>query len=271
MITYLKDCIHEFNDLVIKNIDSVYFKELEVIITADLSKAKRGEKPITEIRQIINTEKIHVHTLLGMIAMEIKGISRGYEEPPKYPVYEYITENMLETLPGTPEQLLSKLKLHEIREESTPEEIKEIAPVYIHILKERLLEEYLAFLDTVTNKIESIANDPEYWRMRSEDNPREHILLDTSEKAQQDIDHTLGVLVTDMLIKRVKNQYWMTEFASVQKIITKLETKLKLNLITVPEKNSIEQFIKAHIRDKKGKDIKGAVNSAKYRTKKSVK
>ena len=185
MLEFLKDCIHELKDLVTQTVDHVYLKELEIIINKELKQVKTGVLEISYFRKRINSEIKHVYMLLHLLALEIKGISRGRKKPPEDEKINYIPETVLETLDGTYAQILSKLKSHKVKEESTPEEIKEIAPVYVYLLKERLLEEYLTFLEKVSKKIIKTIDDPEYWKSRSQDKPEEPKILDILEKAQR--------------------------------------------------------------------------------------
>ena len=64
--------------------------------------------------------------------------------------------------------MISQLKLGEIGENPTFEEARKIetAPVYAYLLRHSLIYEYFIFLNTVTDEIESIAKDPEYWKKR---------------------------------------------------------------------------------------------------------
>ena len=192
-VILLKECIHELKELVTKTVDSVYIKELEIMIKADLAKVRKAEIPVSVLRQRINSEIKHVDKLLHTLALEIKGISRGNKDQPEDEDYRFIPATVVETRDGTHANLLSKLKLHEIGKNPTSEEamIKEIAPVYTHILKERLLEEYLSFLITVSKEILLIAEDPEYWKIRSEETPKEPEILDIMDKAQLELQNKI--------------------------------------------------------------------------------
>jgi len=76
---------------------------------------------------------------------------------------------------------------------------------------------------------------------------------DTPEKAQQDINNTLGMLIRKGLINK---KYWQTEVSDLPKIIFELKTQKKLKRIIVPEIDDIGNFIAVNIKDKDGHDIK---------------
>ena len=63
----------------------------------------------------------------------------------------------------------------------------------------------------------------------------------------------------------------MTEDSTVPKIIAFLKIQIRLGEIVVPRLDNIGNFIKVHIRDKTGKDLKNTVDSAESRAKKAGK
>ena len=87
----------------------------------------------------------------------------------------------------------------------------------------------------------------------------------TPEQEQRNIDNINGILLQKNCIKKHKDQYWITDNSSVPKIIAVLHTQIKIGIINTLEYNEIFDFIKAHIRNKNGKDLKDSVNTAKNR------
>jgi len=92
----------------------------------------------------------------------------------------------------------------------------------------------------------------------------------TPKKVQQEIESTLAFLLKESCVKKVGDQYWQAK--SVNEIIKTLCAAIKLKFITVPTKEEdIPLFIKINIKDKKGKNISGAVYTAMSNRKKNLK
>ena len=65
MLTFIKDCILQPTDFLFKTIDSIYIRDLELLIKEDFQKVKKGEKPISEFRETIVDEISHVLRILN--------------------------------------------------------------------------------------------------------------------------------------------------------------------------------------------------------------
>ena len=80
-------------------------------------------------------------------------------------------------------------------------------------------------MDTVNSEIKFTLNDPECWKMRSEDKPNEPSTFDTPDKAQRDIDNTLASLIRK---GHIDKRYRMKEYVKVPDLITELEVQKKI-------------------------------------------
>jgi len=97
---------------------------------------------------------------------------------------------------------------------------------------------------------------------------------DTPEKVKQNIENTLALLIRKSLIEKpeghnriAKEHYWMTEVSTVPKIIATIREGILSGYVVIPEEKGIGDFIITHIRDKKGLDLRKAVEKALMREK----
>jgi hypothetical protein len=152
VIEFLKDCIHELNDLYIKNVDSIYIKELEIIINADIISAKKGESPIVEIKNKISAEIKHVTLYL---------LRKFKWEGDCFEAVTFTTEVPTEKKTAFKEALKEAYTKKKTAFEEAQEE-------YIDAVYFPILMEYSKFLYEKMTDINTTINDPEYWKMRKE-------------------------------------------------------------------------------------------------------
>jgi len=277
MIEFLSDYIHELKDLDIKNIDSVYIKELEIKITANLISAKRGESSIVETKNKISAEKFRVMTLLHQIDDAICDDVEDWNDNLEWPTYEHIPEKDIveKAVFGTVRHVHCEYTGITTKKKITLEEMQKVHALTFYV---PILMEYLEFLHAKEKDINNTANDTEYWKMRMEaikDISKNGNEIITPEQALAYEEQAIGSLLSmQKIIKKPeikrsisgKEIIIPTEYrinTSVEDVRTALFGLKGKGIIYI---NDIDLFMKTHLKSKKGKDI-----SSSFRTAKSVK
>ena len=123
-------------------------------------------------------------------------------------------------------------------------------------------EEYNRLLETGKELPDAVK---EYWSTRKTDRPHDeliasflekqpvNLILESPEKVQEKIEHTLAILLKDSSVKKYKDEYRITKPAPDIKTI--LKAKIMLGIIDFPEIDGIDDFMSVYLTNKGGKSL----------------